>query len=84
VSNSVSGQEKDEDCQWSHHGQHDSTIPTNEMQGFFAALRMTDVRLLVSLTRAVAGEAEAGELPAGGWGEEVSVGGADVGGGGDA
>ena len=55
-----------------------------QMRGFFAALRMTDVRLLVSLTRAVAGEAEAGELPAGGGWEEVSVGGADVGGGGDA
>src|ERR1039458_5224934 len=33
---------------------------------------------------AVAGEAEAGELPARGGGEEVAVGGADVGGGGDA
>lgn len=32
----------------------------------------------------VFGEAEAGELPAGGGGEEVAVGGADVGGGGDA
>ena len=36
------------------------------------------------LSGGVSGEAQAGELPADGWREEVAIGGADVGGGGDA
>src|ERR1700734_2811126 len=49
---------------------------------FYTAL-FTEL-LLRSLFDQIFCEAEAGELPAGGWGEEVSVGGADVGGWGDA
>ncbi len=66
--------------------QENCTVKPSNHQGFIrrcSALSSGFVWCQGSLRRVV-GEAEAGELPAGGGGEEVAVGGADVGGGGDA
>ncbi len=60
------------------------TIQLKDTQTYWEILLGVDLQMRSGGVRCVLGQAEAGELPAGGGGEEVAVGGADVGGGGDA